>query len=39
VLLIYIAPAIFYVIPKRALSREQLSELLFLLNKKLVLRG
>ena len=39
VLLIYIAPAIFYVLPKRALSRDQLSELLVLLNKKLVLRG
>jgi YcxB-like protein len=39
VLLIYVAPAIFFIVPKRALSPEQLSELLFLLNRKLVLRG
>ena len=39
VLLIYMAPAIFFIVPKRALSPEQLSELLFVLNRKLVLRG
>ena len=39
VLLLYVAPAIFFTVPKRAMSPEQVSELLFLLNKKLVLRG
>ena|SRR5579871_2294694 len=39
VLLLYVAPAIFYIIPKRVLSPDQLSELLVLLNKKLILRG
>ena len=35
VLLIYVAPALFFIVPKRALSPEQYGQLIFLLNRKI----
>jgi len=35
VLLIYVAPALFFIVPKRALSAEQYGQLVFLLNRKI----